>query len=275
MNLKLTNDNKDKYVWRCKKVHKLVKEESVRTTKDVKLSICHHSWLVNAKISLESVIEMTYLWSQGFTLSEIIHKLKISKRTVIEWSTFFRETCLTVMLERSEQIWGNGVEVEVDESKFGKHKYHKGHKVEGQWVFGGREKCNKSKIFMILVSNRKKSTVLPIIKKWIKPGTIIHSDCWKAYSDLKLHGYTHVTVNHSKEFINQETAACMNSIECDWQHVKVGRPRYGIHKGPHTGYLTEFMWRHKNYNKDKFIELLRDINYTFKCRYLQGIPTLS
>ena len=83
---------------------------------------------------------------------------------------------------------GNRVEVEIDESKFGKRKYHKGHKVEGQWVFGGHEKYNKKQIFMIPVANRKESTLIPIIKKWIKPGTIIHSDCWKAYSKLSALG---------------------------------------------------------------------------------------
>ena len=55
---------------------------------------------------------------------------------------FFRECCIYSVMEQSEQIGGNGVEVEIDESKFGKRKYHCGHKVEGQWVFGGREKYN-------------------------------------------------------------------------------------------------------------------------------------
>jgi hypothetical protein len=30
--------------------------------------------------------------------------------------------------------------VEVDESKFGKRKYHRGHRVEGVWVIGGVER---------------------------------------------------------------------------------------------------------------------------------------
>ena len=43
-------------------------------------------------------------------------------------------------MDNSQPIGGNGVEVEIDESKFGKHKYYQGHRVEGQWVFGRREK---------------------------------------------------------------------------------------------------------------------------------------
>ena len=101
-------------------------------------------------------------------------------------------------------------EVEIDESKFGERKYYQGHKVEGQWVFGGREKYDKTTTFMVPVHNRKGSTLLPIIQKWIKPGSIIHSDCWKAYSKLSKLGYTHVTVNHSKEFKNVQSATCTN-----------------------------------------------------------------
>ena len=64
----------------------------------------------------------------------------------MEWTHFFRECCLTVLLDNSEKIGGNGVEVEIDESKFGKVKYYRGHRVEGQWVFGGHEKNNKRKV---------------------------------------------------------------------------------------------------------------------------------
>ena len=215
MELKKTNDNKDKYMWRCHKIHKVQKNNTNYVTKDVKLTIRHNSWLVDAKLSLETILEMAYLWSQAFSLNEIIHELKISNKTAIEWCTFFRECCISQIIDNSQQIGRNGIEVEIDESKFGKRKYYRGHKVEGQWVFGGREKYDKTKIFMVPVHNRKQSTLLPIIQKWIMPGSIIHSDCWKAYSKLSKFGYTHVTVNHSKEFKNLESAACTNCIESD------------------------------------------------------------
>ena len=84
---------------------------------------------------------------------------------------------LTV-LQISEPIGGPGVEVEISESKFGKRKYRGGWQVEGSWVFRGREKNDKSKFFMVPVDDRKKKTLIPIIQKYIKPGSIINSDCW-------------------------------------------------------------------------------------------------
>ena len=150
MQLKRTNDSKDSYVWRCCKVHKIVKNSITYTVKDVKLSIRHHSWLVDTKLELQIVLELIYLWSQGFSQNEIIHELKISNKTVTEWTNFLRESCIYSVMEKSSSIGGNGIEVEIDESKFGKCKYHRGHRVEGQWVFGGREKYNKHQIFICI-----------------------------------------------------------------------------------------------------------------------------
>ena len=120
MMLKKTNDSKDEVMWRCRKKHKVCSGQLTSVTKDVKLSIRHQSWLVNTKVPLTIVCELMYLWSQGFSIDEIIHELQISKKTAIEWTVFFREACLTMMLEHSEPIGGNNIEVEIDGSKLGK-----------------------------------------------------------------------------------------------------------------------------------------------------------
>ena len=130
MQMKKTNDSKDTYVRRYHKVHKIFGPNSTYTVKDVKLSIRHQSWLVDAKLSLELILELIYLWSQGFSQGEIIHELKLSNKTVTEWTNFFRESCICTVIDNSAPIGGNEVEVEIDESKFGKRKYHKGHNSE-------------------------------------------------------------------------------------------------------------------------------------------------
>jgi hypothetical protein len=47
------------------------------------------------------------------------------------------------------KIGGNGVIVEIDESKFGKRKYNRGHRVDGVWVVGGVELTPQGKCFLI------------------------------------------------------------------------------------------------------------------------------
>ena len=45
------------------------------------------------------------------------------------------------------QVGGPGTIVEIDESKFGKRKYHRGKHVDGMWVFGGVERGKKENCF--------------------------------------------------------------------------------------------------------------------------------
>jgi len=106
--------------------------------------------------------------------------------------------------------------VEIDESKFGKRKYHRGHHVEGAWVFGGFER-GSGKVFMVVVENRTTETLLQCIEKYIEKGSTIYSDCWKAYNGLKNHPhYEHLKVNHSMHFKDPETGVHTNSIEATW-----------------------------------------------------------
>jgi len=105
-------------------------------------------------------------------------QLRLSNQAVTDWSSFCQEVTYDTMVVRKEKLGGYGHTVEIDESKFGRRKYHRGHKVEGQWVFGGYER-ETGKCFMIPVENRTAETILAIIKDWIKPGTTIISDCWR------------------------------------------------------------------------------------------------
>ena len=89
MLLKKTNDSSDKFGWQCRRVHTVTKNGMKYKVKDIKLSLCHKSWIVDSKMSLESIVEITYLWLQGFNNNEIIHELKLTNKTVIEWCNFF------------------------------------------------------------------------------------------------------------------------------------------------------------------------------------------
>lgn len=141
-------------------------------------------------------------------------------------------------------IGGEGKIVEIDESKFGRRKYRRGHRVEGQWVFGGIER-DSGNSFLVPFESRDQKTLVPIIQKYIRPKSIIISDCWKAYARLNKFNYTHLTVNHSKNFKDPETGACTNKVEGLWRNAKHRTPQYLRTKKCFTGYLAKFMFLSK------------------------------
>ncbi|KAL4113901.1 hypothetical protein QTP88_017455 [Uroleucon formosanum] len=92
---------------------------------------------------------------------------------------------LNAVIDEFNSMGGEGKVVEIDESKFGKRKYHRGHRVEGQWVFGGVER-ETGRCFLVPVERRDKDTLLALVKDWILTGTTIISDCYLAkYMFLK------------------------------------------------------------------------------------------
>jgi hypothetical protein len=64
----------------------------------------------------------------------------------------------------TEKTGGVGKTVEIDENKFGKRKYKRGHHVKGQWVFGGVERRSGK-----TSHDRTAETLNSTMKQWIHP----------------------------------------------------------------------------------------------------------
>ena len=122
------------------------------------------------------------------------------------WYNLIRDVCAQYYVDHPNVIGGPGVEVEIDESKFGRRKYHRGRDVEGHWVFGGTKRIT-GQSFLVEVEKRDAATLLPIISQYIRPGSVVYSDEWRAYSQLGGQGYDHHTVNHSRNFVDPSTGA--------------------------------------------------------------------
>ena len=139
----------------------------------------------------------------------------------------------------------------------------RGHRVDGQWVFGGcehRESGNSRNCFMVPVENRTAATLIPLIQRYIEPGSIIYSDCWKSYGGIQNlpEGYYHWTVNHSTNYKDPVTGACTNTIEGSWRHMKRSLP-LNVRKGCYSSYLGEYLWRRKSRGSDLFLQFIDDI----------------
>ena len=198
-------------------------------------SIRHNSWFSGSKLSIEKILALIYAWANNFTTSQAVHETSLddeqtSTEMVVDWYHYCREVCAERIIQHHKGlIGGPGTTVEIDESKFGKMKYHRGRFVEGQWVFGGI--CRETKAcFLVPVERRDKDTLIPVIRAQILPGTCVISDTWKAYDCLQDEGHNHLTVNHSPNLVDPGTGTHTHGIENTWWGIKRSMPRTGISK---------------------------------------------
>lgn len=227
--------SKDDVIYRCP------------SHKGYKISIRHGSFLASQNISLQDFILLAYFWAHESSISATTAMIGLSHVSVIQWFAYFRDVCSHKLVNNPIQIGGAGIVVEIDESVVARRKYHQGHLVPERWVFGGIDPSTNIG-FLTTVENRNADTLLPIIERYIAPGSIIHSDQWAAYNGIininVLPPYQHLTVNHTENFVDPATGATTNHVECMWKNCKRRfKTMQGVHSSMLAGHLDEFMWR--------------------------------
>jgi transposase-like protein len=207
-------------------------------------------------------MQLALLWLSKASSSTAIALTGLSKTTIADFYKYFRQLVSDSLDPISTKIGGENIIVEIDESKMGKRKYERGHRVDGVWVLGGIERTPLKKAFYIEVPDRKESTLLPILKEYILPGSIVYSDMWRGYINIENElNIRHSTVNHSKEFVSDE-GVHTNSIEGSWAGLKLNlSKRHRVKRvQPH---LTSYIWRKLNKEClwNSFIKALVDVEY--------------
>jgi transposase-like protein len=203
--------------WRCH--GKILQSKKAPKPCTYRHSYRTETFFAGTHLQIWQILAFIDLWVKKVEQKAMSDLLSISEKTVVDWASFCREVTFDGMVVKASPLGGPGRNVEIDESKFGKRKYNRGHRVEGKWVFGGIER-ESGIAFMIPVENRSKDVLLCIIKHFILEGTTVISDCWKAYDCLEDEGYQHLAVNHSLTFKDPETGAHTNNIEGSWRHAK-------------------------------------------------------
>ena len=167
----------------------------------------------------------------------------------MDWYSFFRDICTEYFLAHPAVIGGPGVEVEIEQNKFGKKRkcsaISNGRVADGHWVFGGIER-GSGECFLVEVENRDAATLLPIITQHVRPGSAVLTDDWSAYNQLTATSGN--TVNHSLHFVDPATVTVTHTqgAEGMWSCCKrMMRDEKVAHSALFETYLPEFMWRKK------------------------------
>ena len=216
------------------------------------------------------VIKLAYCFWRGFSQNDAKYELGINlnnSKITKNWYDTFRYVCTQILRSQNQVIGGPGTIVELDEAKFGKRKYNRGARVEGQWVFGGvQRRINENepfKCFIVCVDNRNARTLMSYVERYVASGTLVITDGWSGYNALSSSpvGYSHQIVNHSRHFKDPITGAHTNTIEGSWMHLRKALPKHGTTKGQYGSYFLEWIYRKRYANQTfgNFLEHIRKV----------------
>lgn len=253
--------------WHCKK-----KVNGKRCDKEV--GYFADTWFEGLHIPLKDVFQLSYYFCrQTHTREEMRFDMQREDgsipdlHTLVDWMNYYREICGQYFVHHPIHIGGEGVIVEIDETVITKRKYNKGQlRAEQQWFFGGVER-DSGRCFLVPVERRNASTLLPIIQKYILPGSIIMSDQWKAYGKINElpEIYDHYTVNHSKNFVDPESGAHTQTIEGTWSQFKSRhKEEKGTARTLFLSYINQFVWRKLFKGPDAMYHLWTQIRNIYK-----------
>jgi transposase-like protein len=232
---------------------------------EVERSMNSNTFFAGTKLKAHQVLLLSRLWLAKVPVSAAIELTGHSEKTIVAFWGHFRQLVESAIDEEDTVIGGEGIVVEVDETKLGKRKYTRGHRVDGVWVVVGVERTEERRVFCVPVENRDSMTLQRVIHEHVRAGSIIHTDLWRGYTWLSERPYySHGTVNHSVNFRDEETGVHTNTVEGTNSGLKRmipvrGRVREGI-----EGRLAEYVWRRKHDSDNRWQSLMwaiRDIYY--------------
>ena len=248
-------------VWRCSK-------KDCRSEKSVRSNCCFLAYKrsdgrLRASLTLRKIVEVVYTWLYFEPTQRKMQKTsKCGSATVTDWLYLCREVC-SHAIEKAPKLVGTlSKPVQIDEAYFsGRRKYKKGRllsgdygiahgntrknnygdQVIGPWVLGIYQSA--SNVRFIVVPDRKSTTLLPIISKYVEKGSVVVTDEWAPYNQLNEEGYHHETVNHSENYVNPVTGFNTQGVERSWVDAKAMLKKSRHPSNYLQSHLDEVAWR--------------------------------
>lgn len=236
----------DQHLWSCKTStiipHTKKRRYCSYSVSDYKGTFLDRTHIPPWKLILFVNHFLSHLWDH----KTVIDCLQFSTKSSVDWRSFCSEVCED-WFSNQEPIGGPGIEVEIDETLIVKRKYERGRILSQIWLFGGIERISKKRFVVALTGDvgerRDRATLVPLIHKYIREGSVIFSDCWGAYNNLHQQGYTHFTINHSENFVDQNDSNIhTQNIERLWRDIKEWIKRPGIRAKYLHQYLARYLF---------------------------------
>lgn len=234
-------------MWVCCRTYYPPKSKKKRKRCDFSVSDFKGTFLDNVHIHTWKVLCFINKWcDKRFTHGNAVRDLSISPTTSVDWRSFCSEVCEN-WLHHQQPIGGPGQSVEIDETLITTRKYNVGRLPKQVWLFGGIERESKKRFVVPLLDpegeHRDRATLLPLIKRFIRAGSVIISDSWGAYKTLGQEGYTHRIINHSENFVDpKDKSIHTQCVERLWRDIKEWVKRPGMRHQYLRQYLARYLF---------------------------------
>jgi transposase-like protein len=225
------------------------------------VSVRKGSVFENSKLGCREILKIARAFLQGEGRAAAARSSKVSERVVTMWFSAFRELLASSLREKHQKIGGDDIVVQIDETKLGRRKFHRGHRVEGVWVVCGVEMTDEGRAFCVPVETRDAETLQRIIGENVKENSTVWTDGWKGYNHIdSACNVRHEVVNHSLYFKDPVTGVCTNGVEglnCGLKSSII--PQHRTEKFA-VGSIAVYLWKRKNKNRlcSAFLEVLRE-----------------
>lgn len=183
----------------------------------------------------------------GVAAKEVERQLGVTYKTAWRMCHEIRKYMADV--DGDDPVGGFTRQVEVDETFIGGVQEGGFGGLGKTVVFGMMERGGE--IITRVVPNRRRDTLIPIIKENVKMHSIVHTDEHTPYITLGREGYFHHMTNHGAQQYVSPTGSSVNGIEGFWSQLKRGINGTHIHvSAKHLSkYLGEFEFRHNRRNR--------------------------
>lgn len=98
-------------------------------------------------------------------------------------------------------------------------------------------------VYAHVIKKADRRTLMPIIRLVVEQGSTVYTDKWRGFTELKIDGYTHHSINHSVEYVNK-AGHHSNTIESFWSYAGRRLTKFnGISTHMFPLHLKECVWR--------------------------------
>ncbi len=80
--------------------------------------------------------------------------------------------------------------------------------------------CRGGQGWAQVVPDGEAQTLLPLIRRRVKRGSVVCSDTWRSYTGIAAKGYVHRLVDHGQRQVNRAGGIHINGLEGFWGYLK-------------------------------------------------------